>query len=92
MTGPLLLYKDSLSTLGKDSFTTKRHPRTAIGINDQYAYLLTVDGRQDTAAGMSLIELQDFMRQLGCTTAVNLDGGGKYDAWVRGKRRGQSPE
>ncbi|RMD98315.1 MAG: phosphodiester glycosidase family protein, partial [Calditrichaeota bacterium] len=35
------------------------------------------DGRQEGySAGMSLFELAEFMRGLGCTEAINLDGGG----------------
>ncbi|NLB82587.1 MAG: hypothetical protein GX800_13490 [Clostridiaceae bacterium] len=40
------------------------------------AYLVTVDGRQSASVGMSLAQLQDYMRDIGCYNAVNLDGGG----------------
>ena len=85
VTGPLLLYKDTLQKLGDNSFSSKRHPRTAIGFDGTSLHLLTVDGRQEKAAGMSLSELQQFMDDLGCHTAVNLDGGGSTTAWVKGR-------
>ncbi len=63
-----------------------RHPRTAIGFNDMYFFLLVVDGRQkDMSIGMTLPELADFMLDLGCTEAMNLDGGGSSTFWLDGK-------
>ncbi|MHC4326301.1 MAG: phosphodiester glycosidase family protein [Planctomycetota bacterium] len=63
-----------------------RHPRTAIGFNDMYFFLLVVDGRQkDLSIGMTLEELADFMLNLGCTEAMNLDGGGSSTFWLDGK-------
>jgi len=63
---------------GAATFATDRHPRTAAGFSadSTVLYLVTVDGRQSTSAGMNLIELADFMVGLGVATAVNLDGGG----------------
>lgn len=54
-----------------------RHPRTAIGWNRDYVYLVVVDGRQlSLSLGMTLPELSDYMVKLGCDEAINLDGGG----------------
>lgn len=54
-----------------------RHPRTAIGWNRDYIYLVVVDGRQlSLSLGMTLPELSDYMVKLGCEEAINLDGGG----------------
>jgi len=61
------------------SFSTTRHPRTALGYsrNGQILFLVTVDGRQaEYSIGMSLSELSHFMLKLGCYQALNLDGGG----------------
>ena len=44
--------------------------------------LLTVDDRQENSAGMSLFELTKIMKWLGCTSAINLDGGGSTTLWV----------
>ena len=62
-----------------------RHPRTAIGWNADYLFLVEVDGRQlRLSAGMTLPELADYMVKLGCTEAVNLDGGGSATCWAYG--------
>ncbi len=62
-----------------------RHPRTAVGWNKHYFFLVEVDGRQKTSVGMSLPELATYMAtQLGCDEANNLDGGGSATMWVYG--------
>jgi hypothetical protein len=62
-----------------------RHPRTAIGWNQDYVFLVEVDGRQlRLSAGMTLPELAGYMVKLGCTEAVNLDGGGSATCWAYG--------
>ena len=65
----------------------ERHPRTAIGWNDNYFFLVEVDGRQLKAhlsEGMTLAELAAYMVKLGCHVAVNLDGGGSATFWLDG--------
>lgn len=67
------------------SFSSTLHPRTAVGFNGKKVYLLVVDGRTPGySAGMSLPELAAAMADLGCTDALNLDGGGSSTLWVRG--------
>jgi hypothetical protein len=61
-----------------------RHPRTAFGWNDTHYFLVEVDGRQKVSAGMSFPELAAYMRRLGCTEAINLDGGGSATLWAYG--------
>lgn len=56
-----------------------RHPRTAIGVDGsrRYVTLVAVDGRQKGySEGMSVHELAGLMLELGCSDALNLDGGG----------------
>lgn len=77
---------DSLPGLtGK--FTETRHPRTGIGFSRHgtIVYFVTVDGRQQSSVGMSLIEFGDLMIELGCHQALNLDGGGSTTMVVEGK-------
>ena len=63
-----------------------RHPRSAIGWNDQYLFLVEVDGRQaGLSVGMSFPELADYLVRLGCQEALNLDGGGSSTLWVLGQ-------
>lgn len=84
LSGPLLLLGSHIESLDSTSFTKARHPRTAIGVKPNgKVILLTVDGRQENAAGMSLPELRNMMRWLGCTDAINLDGGGSTTLWVK---------
>lgn len=62
-----------------ETFSTTRHPRTAIGFNRDTTmlYLFTVDGRQPGfSLGMSLQELASYMLSWGVSEAINLDGGG----------------
>jgi hypothetical protein len=63
-----------------------RHPRTALGWNDSHYYLLSVDGRQPgRSVGMGFQEMANYFIKLGCTHAVNLDGGGSASMWVFGQ-------
>lgn len=59
-----------------DAFNNCRHPRSAIGDNKDSFFLVTIDGRQKDAPGMTLPELAQFMLSIGCANAINLDGGG----------------
>ena len=52
-------------------------PRSAIGYTeDNKLILIVVDGRQVNSRGVYLEELAIIMKDLGCTEALNLDGGG----------------
>lgn len=63
-----------------------RHPRTAIGWNRDEFFLVQVDGRQPgLSVGMTLTELADYLQKLGCTEALNLDGGGSSTLWADGQ-------
>jgi hypothetical protein len=69
-----------------DTTTTPRHPRTAVGFSDTEVLLVTVDGRQPGwSVGMRLHTLATLMQELGCSEAINIDGGGSTTAWVRGE-------
>jgi exopolysaccharide biosynthesis protein len=86
VTGPLLQLEEMDSPLDSGSFSITRHPRTAIGIKPGgRVILLTVDGRNENSAGMSLFELRKVMKWLGCTSSINLDGGGSTTLWVAGE-------
>lgn len=65
-----------------------RAPRTAVGFAGSNVWLVVVDGRQpDRSIGMSHHELAELMLELGCTDAVNLDGGGSSTLWFDGRIR-----
>lgn len=85
-TGPLLLVDDQISPLEDNAFNNNRHPRTAACLTDKKRLLLvTVDGRNAQAEGMSLPELTRLLQGLGCATAINLDGGGSTTMYIHGK-------
>jgi hypothetical protein len=66
----------------------ERHPRSAIGWNEDYFFLATVDGRQKgVSEGMTLNELAAYMVELGCQESMNLDGGGSATLWFNGRVR-----
>lgn len=54
------------------------HPRTAVGFSEdgRRMFMVTVDGRQGTVAGLTLRDLARLMKSLGAHDALNLDGGG----------------
>jgi len=63
-----------------------RNPRTAIGYTkDNHLILLTADGREGASIGLTLNELANIMKQLGCVNAMNLDGGGSTVMYVNGQ-------
>lgn len=64
----------------------RRHPRSAIGWDDRWLYLVEVDGRQGgLSVGMTFPELAAYLVRLGCREAVNLDGGGSSTLWLLGR-------
>jgi len=83
--GPMLLQNGKKSELLKGSFTTKKHPRTALCLKENSLLLITVDGRHEQAKGASLSELQSFMLKQKCIDAMNLDGGGSTTLWMNTK-------
>ena len=73
---------------GRAPVQVERHPRAAIGWNQNDFFLVEVDGRQRSlSVGMTLEELADFMVDLGCQEALNLDGGGSATLWYNGEVR-----
>jgi hypothetical protein len=63
-----------------------RHPRTALGFDARHLFFVVVDGRQaNLSIGMSMVELVELLQKLGCTEAMNLDGGGSSTFWLNGK-------
>lgn len=47
--------------------------------------LVVVDGRQNQSRGVTHKQLAQFMGDLGCVTAFNLDGGGSSTLLFHGK-------
>ena len=62
------------------------NPRTAIGMIEPLHYIFLVsDGRTDESAGLTLLQVAEIMKELGCTVAYNLDGGGSSTMWFMGR-------
>ena len=60
------------------------NPRTAVGYTaDGELKFFALDGRSETARGMTLAELAETMAGFGCIGAINLDGGGSTTVLVR---------
>ena len=85
--GPGLL-SDRVVTVGENTEVSRAmnsNPRTAIGqIDDNHYVFVVSDGRTDESKGLSLYELAEFMENLGCRTAYNLDGGGSSTMYFNG--------
>ncbi|HYK77048.1 MAG TPA: phosphodiester glycosidase family protein [Daejeonella sp.] len=84
VSGPLLILNNQTESLDTaNAFNKTRHPRSAIAVKkNKRVLLITVDGRHENSAGMSLFELSKLMRWLGAREGINLDGGGSTALWV----------
>ncbi len=81
LTGGTLLVKDGNVLSNFTHFPTAentRAPRTAVGTtaDGKTLKVVTVDGRSKSSLGMTQSELAAYMKELGCTNAINFDGGG----------------
>lgn len=84
VSGPLLILNRTVEKLDTaNSFNKTRHPRTAVAITkNKRVLLITIDGRNENSAGMSLFELTKLMHWLNADDAINLDGGGSTALWI----------
>src|SRR5262249_46621530 len=75
ITGSQVLLQDGRVVATSDH---QQAPRTAVGIDTDtgHVLLVTIDGRQRRATGMSMRGWAGFLASLGLDDAVNLDGGG----------------
>jgi hypothetical protein len=78
---PLLLHHsakilDFESELTIPTFLSNKHARTAVGILPSGNWVFVVIDKTSLFDGMTMNELADFMKDLGCIHAINLDGGG----------------
>lgn len=86
--GPALVENSEVSVTENDEVgkAMASNPRTAIGDIDDLHYVFVVaDGRTTESAGLSLLELAEFMTSLGVKTAYNLDGGGSSTMYFNGE-------
>ncbi len=75
--GPMLLMNGAYQTVSDTPFNKNRHPRTAIGKKANGAIILfVVDGRSRYSYGLTIPELQQCLKWIGCVDTLNMDGGG----------------
>lgn len=74
-----------LSTEGALDHLTALNPRTAIGYDatGTKLVLLVVDGRTTASQGCVSKVLADIMREVGCSEAMNFDGGGSSAIYTK---------
>ena len=98
LAGPLLVRDGALVIDGEDregfsagasqfdsDITAERHPRCALGVNDEELLAVCCDGRRSGVdAGLELAELARLMISFGAREAINLDGGGSATLVHRG--------
>lgn len=82
---PIILQNgETLNTQNALDHLTALNPRTAVGYNADRSklVLLVVDGR-GTSVGVVSKVLADIMREVGCSDALNFDGGGSSELYTR---------
>ena len=91
--GPVLIQNNEIKISNNEErkFAGKAvnnpEPRTAIGYTkDNKLVILVCEGRSDSAAGLSLIQLAKILKDIGCVEALNLDGGGSTCMLINGKQ------
>jgi phosphodiester glycosidase len=76
------------------SYFCDKNPRTGVGINrgcvmgndNCKVFYIVVDGRRPGwSVGMDLVQFAKEFKKLGATFAINLDGGGGAEMWVRNR-------
>jgi Phosphodiester glycosidase len=76
---------EELKFSGKTGLTDK-HPRTAMGYTaDGRLIIMVIQGRSANAAGATLVQEAQLLKELGCVEALNLDGGGSSCMLINGK-------
>lgn len=67
-----------------DSLSTRRHARTAVGLKaDGTIVLCVVDSDNERTNGATLGDLAMIMQEMGCSSVINLDGGGSSVIYTR---------
>ncbi|MFD9408821.1 phosphodiester glycosidase family protein [Streptomyces sp. NPDC059989] len=92
--GRYRLLKDGASALGDAAASTRKAPRTVIGVTADGALLLvTIDGRAPGVdAGATLAEAAELLASLGAKDGIGLDGGGSTTMVVGGGLRNHPRE
>ena len=77
--------EEELKFSGKNGLTDK-HPRTCMGYTaDGRLIIMVIQGRSADAAGATLVQEAQLLKDVGCVEALNLDGGGSSCMLINGK-------
>lgn len=83
--GPQLLEEGAVITKS-DSKIRQANPRSALGYIAPGHYVFVVaDGRTSQSRGLTMEALSQLMKDLGCQSAYNLDGGQSAVMWFNGE-------
>ncbi len=83
--GGAVILKDGEVPASFSHTVSGRHPRSAVGIDEtgNILTLVALDGRRTGADGLTQTELGHLMKELGCASALNFDGGGSTQMAVQ---------
>ena len=98
--GPVLLLNGEIQNTYEEELlgdigATASRPRSAIGITSDKKMILFVcegDGMTTDIAGLTTENVANVMKALGCTEAINLDGGGSSCMLVNGQETIQTSD
>ncbi|MES2374963.1 MAG: phosphodiester glycosidase family protein [Bacteroidota bacterium] len=83
--GPVLMYHKVMEHLDTASaFIKTRNPRTGVAVTKNRVLLITIDGRNENAAGVTIVEMAKIVKWLNARDGINLDGGGSTTMWIKG--------
>jgi exopolysaccharide biosynthesis protein len=83
--GPMLMYHNVMEPLDTASaFIKTRNPRTGVAVTRNRILLITIDGRNENAAGVTIVEMAKIVKWLNAQDGINVDGGGSTTMWVKG--------
>lgn len=77
---PILLREGKKTRIGKSFFARRRCPRTAVGIHPNGSMVVYV------TTSATLKQVQNYFETMGCTDAINFDGGSSTFLYLDGKK------
>lgn len=68
----------------ENPYNVHRHPRTMLATKNKKLYIFIIDGRQPGHSdGITMAEGAQYLRSIGMTDAINIDGGGSTTCFIR---------
>ena len=77
---PILIEDSKKTKIYKSFFSRRKCPRTAIGIHPNGSVIIYV------TTGATIRDLQEYFISIGCTDAINFDGGSSTFLYLNGKK------